>query len=57
MPGWSGYLAWRAGLVKLWQRRVLPHPPRPPKHVPKPRRPAPDSAVDLTLSSRADRAG
>ena len=29
IPGWSGYIAWRIGLVSLWRRRFKPRPPRP----------------------------
>jgi len=29
IPGWSGYVVWRVGIVKLWQRRFNPRPPRP----------------------------
>ena len=28
IPGWTGYVAWRIGLVKAWQKR-LSRPPRP----------------------------
>ena len=38
IPGWSGYVAWRIGLVKLWQRRFKPRPPRPQRPQPKVRR-------------------
>jgi hypothetical protein len=31
IPGWSGYVACRLGLVKWWQRRFHTRPPRPPK--------------------------
>lgn len=30
IPGWSGYVLWKIGLVDVWQRRVKPRPPRPP---------------------------
>lgn len=29
IPGWSGYVAWRLGLVGFWQRRVRRRLPRP----------------------------
>jgi len=29
IPGWSGYVAWRVGLVGLWRRRFTPRLPRP----------------------------
>jgi radical SAM superfamily enzyme YgiQ (UPF0313 family) len=29
IPGWSGYAAWRLGLVGLWRRRFNRRPPRP----------------------------
>lgn len=29
IPGWTGYVLWRLGVVGLWQRRVKPRPPRP----------------------------
>jgi radical SAM superfamily enzyme YgiQ (UPF0313 family) len=29
IPGWSGYIAWRIGLVSLWRRRFKQRPPRP----------------------------
>jgi hypothetical protein len=31
IPGWSGYVAWRVGLIKLWRRRFNARPPRPSK--------------------------
>ncbi len=31
IPGWSGYFAWRIGLVGLWRRRFVARRPRPPK--------------------------
>ena len=44
-PGRTGYVAWRVGLVGLWQRRFRRRPPRPQRTVqPKPQR-DPDSAV------------
>jgi len=30
IPGWSGYLAWRLGLVSFWWRYMTPRPARPP---------------------------
>jgi hypothetical protein len=27
--GWSGWIAWRLGIVDLWQRRLKRRPPRP----------------------------
>jgi radical SAM superfamily enzyme YgiQ (UPF0313 family) len=33
IPGWSGYVAWRTGLVGLWQRRFQARPPRPAAKV------------------------
>ena len=32
-PGRTGYLAWRVGLVGLWQRRFTRRPPRPERTV------------------------
>ena len=29
IPGWGGYVAWRVGIVRLWNRRVVCHYPRP----------------------------
>lgn len=29
IPGYSGYLAYRAGVVKVWRKRFVPVPPRP----------------------------
>ncbi len=29
IPGWSGYVVWRLGIVGLYQRRFNPRPPRP----------------------------
>jgi radical SAM superfamily enzyme YgiQ (UPF0313 family) len=31
IPGWSGYVAWRFGLVRLWRQRFTAHCPRPAK--------------------------
>jgi hypothetical protein len=31
IPGWSGYVAWRLGLVRMWQNRFVARRPRPPK--------------------------
>ena len=28
-PGWTGYVFWRLGLVRLWQRRFTPRLLRP----------------------------
>jgi anaerobic magnesium-protoporphyrin IX monomethyl ester cyclase len=48
IPGWSGYIAWRLGLVGLWRRRFTPRPPRP---EPKVRRaPASDPVVETTAT-------
>jgi radical SAM superfamily enzyme YgiQ (UPF0313 family) len=33
IPGWSGYIAWRTGLVRFWQRRFTSRPPRPEPKV------------------------
>jgi radical SAM superfamily enzyme YgiQ (UPF0313 family) len=35
IPGWSGYVAWRVGLVRFWQKRFNSRPPRPPRKVPR----------------------
>jgi hypothetical protein len=32
-PGWTGYAAWRLGLVGLWHRRFNPRLPRPERPV------------------------
>ncbi|HWF73914.1 MAG TPA: hypothetical protein VG186_11250, partial [Solirubrobacteraceae bacterium] len=32
-PGWTGYIAWRLGLVALWHRRFNPRLPRPKRPV------------------------
>ena len=32
-PGWTGYVAWRLGLVGLWHRRFNPRLPRPERPV------------------------
>jgi anaerobic magnesium-protoporphyrin IX monomethyl ester cyclase len=32
-PGWTGYVFWRLGMVRLWQRRVNPRFPRPERPV------------------------
>jgi len=29
IPGWGGYVAWRLGIVRLWQQRVVGKFPRP----------------------------
>jgi hypothetical protein len=29
IPGWSGYIFWRVGLVGYWRRHHSPRPPRP----------------------------
>ncbi len=29
IPGWSGYVVWRLGIIGLWRRRFNPRPPRP----------------------------
>jgi radical SAM superfamily enzyme YgiQ (UPF0313 family) len=34
IPGWSGYLAWRLGLVSFWWRHLTPRPERPLDSVP-----------------------
>ncbi len=31
IPGWTGYVFWRLGLVGLWQKRFTPRPERPVK--------------------------
>ncbi len=36
-PGWTGYVFWRLGVVKLWQRRFTPRLPRPERPVKPPR--------------------
>jgi radical SAM superfamily enzyme YgiQ (UPF0313 family) len=28
-PGWTGYVFWRLGLVRMWQRRFAKRPPKP----------------------------
>ncbi len=33
IPGWTGYVAWRTGLVRVWQRRFKTRPPRPEAKV------------------------
>ncbi len=33
IPGWSGYVAWRLGIVKLWRKKFTPRPPRPERPV------------------------
>jgi radical SAM superfamily enzyme YgiQ (UPF0313 family) len=33
IPGWSGYVFWRAGIVRAWQKRFSPRPPRPEKRA------------------------
>ncbi len=33
IPGWSGYVAWRVGLVGLWRKRFTPRFPRPQPKV------------------------
>jgi hypothetical protein len=35
IPGWTGYVFWRLGIVRLWQRLFNPRPPRPPRKPPK----------------------
>jgi hypothetical protein len=27
--GWSGWIAWRLGIVDLWQKKLKRRPPRP----------------------------
>ncbi len=48
IPGWSGYIAWRIGLVGLWRKRFTPRPPRP---APKKRRTG--DAIEVSASSDA----
>jgi radical SAM superfamily enzyme YgiQ (UPF0313 family) len=36
IPGRTGYLFWRAGLVRLWQKRLWRRPPRPARTAAKP---------------------
>jgi anaerobic magnesium-protoporphyrin IX monomethyl ester cyclase len=47
IPGWSGYVAWRSGMVRLWQRRVTRRLPRPTRPASRPA-PAKDPAAQLT---------
>jgi hypothetical protein len=38
IPGRSGYIAWRIGLIGLWRKRVvhrMPRPPRPEREIAK----------------------
>jgi anaerobic magnesium-protoporphyrin IX monomethyl ester cyclase len=41
IPGRSGYVAWRLGLVSFWWRHMTPRPPRPPGAASGPTRPIP----------------
>lgn len=49
VPGWTGWIAWRIGLVKLWHKRFNRRPERPD---PPPLREAP---VSLPLAPEAPR--
>ncbi len=37
IPGWSGYVAWRLGLIAAWRRFVRKTPPRPERPGPESR--------------------
>ncbi|MDQ6806737.1 MAG: cobalamin-dependent protein [Actinomycetota bacterium] len=46
-PGWTGFVAWRLGLVRLWHRRFNPRLPRPER--PQRRRTPAPATVTVTL--------
>ena len=45
IPGWSGYIAWRIGLVDYWRTRFHRRPPRPERKVPRRSRDIPLTVV------------
>ena len=47
IPGWTGYVLWRLGVVDFWERHVNAHPPRPER--PPTRKPARPVAEDLEI--------
>jgi hypothetical protein len=58
LPGWTGYVMWRLGVVTFWQRHVLRQPPRPAR-LNKPERvdaePS-DGSTQIRLSPRRNTA-
>jgi anaerobic magnesium-protoporphyrin IX monomethyl ester cyclase len=56
-PGWTGYVAWRLGLVGLWHRRFnprLPRPERPVRRRPPARPTSPVSLIDPVPTGHDD---
>jgi len=53
IPGWSGWIAWRLGIVKAWRKR-LPRLPRPERQV---RRVGGDGPVLIPVSVVEEAAG
>jgi radical SAM superfamily enzyme YgiQ (UPF0313 family) len=47
IPGWTGYVFWRLGVVKFWRKHFLPRPPRPVRPDPKKRLPGEKTMIPL----------